>query len=188
MGSLGGCYFLTKTWPQPTACKLRCWDASDQTTNRAETHPAVDRKLKVFLNKLLPDNKHNLRHGPAYHKDKTYLHAQWVGTSLPPGNLHKPHRQPHSSEDRQQNLEELQPCRLLKESVIIESYTKWDRQQRNMSQMKKQYKTEEKQLSVVEIGNLPGKEIREMIIKMIQDLRKRIEASIKNIQKCLITT
>ena len=54
--------------------------------------------------------------------------------------------------------------------------------------MKKQYKTEEKQLSVVEIGNLPGKEIREMIIKMIQDLRKRIEASIKNIQKCLITT
>ena len=54
--------------------------------------------------------------------------------------------------------------------------------------MKKQYKTAEKQLSVVEIGNLPGKEIRVMIIRMIQDLRKRIEASIKNIQKCLITT
>lgn len=116
VGFLGGCHFLTKTWPQPIACKLWGWDASDQTTNRAGTHPAVDRCLKVFLNKLLPDDKYNPRHGPAYNKDKTYLHQQWVGTSLPPGNLRKPHRQPHSPEDRQQNLEELQPCSLLKET------------------------------------------------------------------------
>lgn len=33
--------------------------------------------------------------------------------------------------------------------------------------MKKQYKTAEKQLSVVEIGNLPEKEIRVVIIKII---------------------
>ena len=43
------------------------------------------------------------------------------------------------------------------------------------SQMKKQDKSPEKQLNEVEIGNLPEKEVRIMIAKMIQDLRKRME-------------
>ena len=41
--------------------------------------------------------------------------------------------------------------------------------------MKEQDKTPEK-LYEVEIGNLPGKEFRIMIVKMIQDVRKRMEA------------
>ena len=48
------------------------------------------------------------------------------------------------------------------------------KKQRVMSQMKGQDKTSEKQLNEVEIGNLPEKEFR-MIVKMIQDLRKRME-------------
>ena len=44
-----------------------------------------------------------------------------------------------------------------------------------MSQLKEQDKTPEKQLNEVEIGNLPEKEFRIMIVKMIQDLRKRME-------------
>ena len=44
-----------------------------------------------------------------------------------------------------------------------------------MSQMKGQDKTPEKQLNEVEIGNCPEKEFRIMIVKMIQDLRKRME-------------
>ena len=52
-----------------------------------------------------------------------------------------------------------------------------------MSQMKGQDKTPEKQLSEVEIGNLPEKEFRIMIVKMIQDLEKRIEAKIKKMQE-----
>ena len=40
-----------------------------------------------------------------------------------------------------------------------------------MSQMKEQDKTPEK-LYEVEIGNLPGKEFRIMIVKMIQDIGK----------------
>ena len=44
-----------------------------------------------------------------------------------------------------------------------------------MSQMKGQDKTPEKQLNVVEIGNLPEKELRIMIVKMIQDVRNRME-------------
>ena len=39
--------------------------------------------------------------------------------------------------------------------------------------MKGQDKTPENQLNEVEIGNLPEKEFRIMILKMIQDLKKR---------------
>ena len=44
-----------------------------------------------------------------------------------------------------------------------------------ISQMKGKDKILEKQLNVVEIGNLPEKELRTMIVKMIQDLRKTME-------------
>ena len=44
-----------------------------------------------------------------------------------------------------------------------------------MSQMKGQDKTPEKQLNEVEIGNLPEKEFRIMIMKMIQDLVKTMK-------------
>jgi len=46
---------------------------------------------------------------------------------------------------------------------------------RMKKQMKGQDKTSERQLNEVEIGNLPGKEIKIMIVKMIQDLVKRME-------------
>ena len=49
--------------------------------------------------------------------------------------------------------------------------------------MKEQDKTPEKQLSEVEIGNLPQKGFRVMILKMIQDLRKRMEAKIEKMQE-----
>ena len=39
--------------------------------------------------------------------------------------------------------------------------------------MKGQDKTPENQLNEVEIGNLPEKEFRIMILKMIQDLKKK---------------
>ena len=47
-----------------------------------------------------------------------------------------------------------------------------------MYQMKEQDKTPEKQLNEVEIGNLLQKEFRIMIVKLIQDLRKRMEAGL----------
>ena len=49
--------------------------------------------------------------------------------------------------------------------------------------MKGQDKIPEKQLNEVEIGNLPVKEFRIMIVKMIQDLRKRMEATIGKMQE-----
>ena len=49
--------------------------------------------------------------------------------------------------------------------------------------MKGKDKTPEKQLNEVEIGNLPVKEFRIMIVKMIQDIRKRMEATIEKMQE-----
>ena len=49
--------------------------------------------------------------------------------------------------------------------------------------MKEQDKTPEKQLNEVEIGSLPEKEFRIMIVKMIQDLGKRMEAMIEKMQE-----
>ena len=47
------------------------------------------------------------------------------------------------------------------------------KQQKNMSQMKEQGKNLQNQINVEEIGNLPEKEFRAMIVKMIQNLRNR---------------
>ena len=55
--------------------------------------------------------------------------------------------------------------------------------QRTMYQKKEQDKTPEKKLNEVEIGNLPEKEFRIMIVKMIQDLRKRMEAKMEKMQE-----
>ena len=52
-----------------------------------------------------------------------------------------------------------------------------------MFQTKEQDKIPE-QLSEVETGNLPEKEFRVMIVKMIQELRKRIDAQS---EKLLVT-
>ena len=52
-----------------------------------------------------------------------------------------------------------------------------------MYQTKEQDKTPEKQLKEVEIGDLPEKEFRIMIAKMIQDLGKRMEAKIEQMQE-----
>ena len=52
----------------------------------------------------------------------------------------------------------------------------------SMVQTKELDKTPEEQLSEVEIGSLPEKEIRVMIVNMIQDLRKRMEVQTKKIQ------
>ena len=52
-----------------------------------------------------------------------------------------------------------------------------------MYQMKEQDKTPEKKLNEMELGNLPEKEFRIMIVKMIQNLGKRMEPKIEKMQK-----
>ena len=49
--------------------------------------------------------------------------------------------------------------------------------------MKEKDKNLQEQLNEEEIGNLPEKEFRVMLVKMIQDYRKRMEAQIKKVQE-----
>ena len=55
----------------------------------------------------------------------------------------------------------------------------------NKFQMKEQGKAPEEQLSEVEKDNLPGKELSVMIVKTIQDLRKKMRHWIRNYKKWL---
>ena len=55
-----------------------------------------------------------------------------------------------------------------------------------MFQMKEQDKEPEVQLSDLAIGSLPEKEFRRMIVKMIQDPRKRMEAQTEKIQETFL--
>ena len=57
------------------------------------------------------------------------------------------------------------------------------KRQRAIYHKKEKDKTPEKQLNEVEIGNLPEKEFRIMIVNMIQDLGKTMEAKIEKIQE-----
>ena len=57
------------------------------------------------------------------------------------------------------------------------------KRERTVYQRKEQDKTPGKQLNEVQIGNLPEKEFRIMIVKMIQDLRKRMEAKMKKMRE-----
>ena len=57
------------------------------------------------------------------------------------------------------------------------------KKQKAASQMKVQNTTPEKQLKEVEIGNLPEKEFRIMIVNMIQVLSKGMEAKVEKTPK-----
>ena len=57
-----------------------------------------------------------------------------------------------------------------------------------MLQMKGQGKIPQDQINEGDIGNLPEKEFRVMIIKMIQDLGNRMETWIEKIQESLTKT
>ena len=62
------------------------------------------------------------------------------------------------------------------------SKKKKKRRQKNMSQMKEQGKNLQDQINEEEIGSLPEKEFRVVIVKMIQNLRNRMEAQFEKIQ------
>ena len=49
------------------------------------------------------------------------------------------------------------------------------RRQRNIQQMKEQGKNPPEKINKEEIGSLPGKKFRVMIVKMIQNVRSRME-------------
>jgi len=99
--------------------------------------------------------------------------------SLPSRTLHKPLSL--SRQRAYRRSKEKHSLTAAKTKTILQKVNH-DEKQKVIFQMKGQDKTPEKQLNVV-IGNLPEKEFRIMIVKMIQDLRKRMEAKTENMQE-----
>ena len=180
MSSPGGHQFGTETWPHPTACRLQCWDTSGQTTNWVGTqpHPSADRLPKVVLIPQLP----------LHISLDTALPTRGTGHPAPctSGQGVPPTGPSHqdtctgpgpTSPTRGQTPEARRAttCSLRNRGHKHRKLDKKSRQ-RNMLQTKEQDKTPKDQLNEVEIGNLPEKEFRVMIVKMTQDLRKRMEA------------
>ena len=58
-----------------------------------------------------------------------------------------------------------------------------DEKAESLCQMKGQDKIPEKQLDEMKIGNLPEKDFKIMVVNMIQDLRKIMEAKIEKMQE-----
>ena len=54
-------------------------------------------------------------------------------------------------------------------------------QQRNMFQTKEQGKTSEKELNKLEISNLPNKEFKITIIRMLNELRRKMDEQNENL-------
>ena len=58
--------------------------------------------------------------------------------------------------------------------------------QRKRNQIKEKVKTLEEQLSEVEIRNLPEKDFRVILVKMIQDLENKLEAKIDKLEETFL--
>ena len=79
------------------------------------------------------------------------------------------------------NKEEPQTARLLKGRPKHSNLNKM-KKQRNTQQVKEQDKCPPNQTKEEEIGNLPDKEFRIMIVKMIQNLENKMELQINRLE------
>ena len=59
------------------------------------------------------------------------------------------------------------------------------KRQRTITQIREQEKLLEKQLSDLEIISLQEKDFRPMVLKMMQDIRNKLEAKMDNVQETL---
>ena len=138
-------------------------EAPGQTTNRVGTqlHTSANRlPLITPRDKALPTR--GIRISSTY---------QWAGTSPIRNPITSPcinftHKGADTRIKRGYN-----PLACIKETTQKLYKVK---SKRNMSQMKEQDKAPEDQLSEVEIGNLFEKDFRVMLVKAIQDLRKKM--------------
>ena len=86
-------------------------------------------------------------------------------------------------EGRNQQVERIQPRSLEKADLKHNKLKKNDERQRNTTQMKEQTRNSEVQINEEEIGKLPGKKFRTMIVKMIKNLESKMEKLQESINK-----
>ena len=86
-------------------------------------------------------------------------------------------------EGRNQKEERIQPWSLEKADLKHNKFKKNGERQRNTTQMKEQTRNTEVQINEEEIGKLPGKKFRTMIVKMIKNLESKMEKLQESINK-----
>ena len=91
--------------------------------------------------------------------------------SHPIQSLHKPLDQPQ--EGRKQKEERIQHLSLGKGDLKHNKFKKIMKRQRNTTKMKEQTRNTEVQINEEEIGKLPEKEFRIMIVEMIKPLKTK---------------
>ena len=118
-----------------------------------QPHPSADNWIKALLSKALP----------------TEQDPVFPTSSLSHQEAYTSHRLLHQRVDRRSKKNH-SPTEKKTKTILISM-----KKQKVMSQMKGQDKTPEKQLNEVEIGNLPEREFRIIIVKVIQDLGGSME-------------
>ena len=162
--------------------KLPVLDSSHQTTNKTgtQTHPLTHRLPKVILSSKTPQNTPPDTALLIRGKRLSTTH-QNTGTS--PSVIQEAYTS-HCTNltigGREQKPEELQSSSLGKRDLkYCKLYKR--RRQRNTMHAKEQDKNPQDQINEEEIGKLPEKEFRVMIVKMIQNFKNRINT--RNVQQ-----
>ena len=105
----------------------------------------------------------------------------------PAQNVYEPQDRPQ--EGRNQKEERIQPWslrnRYLRHNKFKKKKKRKKNKKRNTVQMKKQPRNTQVQINEQEVGKLPEKEFRIMTVKMIQNLKSRIEKIQESINKDL---
>ena len=159
-------------------------DTPWQTTSKTGTqsHPSAERLPKIIIRSQTP--QHTTRHGPAHQKDKIQPHPpEHRHQSPPPGSLRNPMNQPYplGQTPKTTGTTDLQPAKRRPQHSMLSK----TRRQRNTQQTKEQGKNPLHQTNKEEIGSLPEKEFRAMIVKMIQSLGNRMEKTQETFNKDL---
>ena len=146
-----------------------------QTTSKTGTqpHPLAERLPKIIIRSQIPQNTPTDADLPTrktrsslIHRntDTIPLHQETYTTHWPTlatGSRHQKQRELWTCSPREGDPKHSKVCKV--------------RRQRNTHQMKKQGKNPPDQTNEEEIGSLPEKEFRVMIVKMIQNLGNRME-------------
>ena len=150
-------------------------DTLCQTTSKTgtQTHALAERLAKILIRPQTPQNTPPDVDLPTRKTRSSPIH-QNTGTSPLHWKPTQPTEPTLATGDRHQKQRELRTCSLQKGDPKHSKLSKM-RRQRNTQQMKEQGKNPPHLTNEEEIGSLPEKEFRIMIVKMIQNLGNRME-------------
>ena len=160
-------------------------DTLCQTTSKSGTqpHPLAEKLPKIIIRPQTPQNTPR-DVDLSTRKTRSSLIHQNTGTSPLHQEAYKPTEPTLANGDRHQKQWKLRTCSLRKGDPKHSKLSKM-RRQRNTQQMKEQCKNPRDLTNEEEIGSLPEKEVRIIIVKIIQNLGNRMEKTQETFNKDL---